>query len=82
MIGENVIRGQRAYCCDDCKNNTEWFSNRDKALAAGWAVGRYSPKGRKCYCPACAPNHRHVGCKGAPPSLPACCKQLKIDNLG
>ena len=82
MIGKNIIEGKREYVCDDCKNNIQWFNNREKALAAGWAIGRYDPKGRKCYCPRCAPNHRNVGCKGAPPAFPQGWQQTKIENLG
>lgn len=61
MIGENVIRGQRAYSCDDCKNHTEWYRSHKAAIAAGWAISRDY---KKCYCPTCAPFRRNVGHTG------------------
>ena len=67
MIGKNVINGLRAYCCDDCQKNVGKFKSHKAAMAGGWAISRdYS----KCYCPDCAPNHRHVGRAGAKQSPP------------
>lgn len=52
---------KRNYICDDCKDEIATFSNYDKARAEGWAI---SYTRLKCYCPKCAPYHRHVGCSG------------------
>lgn len=48
------------YSCADCPTVKE-FTNKDEPKAKGWAVA-YG--GKKCYCPACAPNHRSTGCGG------------------
>lgn len=67
------------YQCDDCPEKAV-FRSRKKALAAGWAVGRDY---KNCYCPACAPNHRHGNATNKQPcgELPNGWQQLKIDNL-
>ncbi len=63
MIGKIRYPDGRTYTCDDCRNDAAKFTNTKRAQSAGWAVA----KGRKnCYCPKCAPKHRHTGCKGAP----------------
>lgn len=45
------------FACDDCPTIAE-YSNKDAAKAVGWAKGTGN---NKCYCPACAPNHRNTG---------------------
>lgn len=47
------------FRCDfiTCKNEAE-FVCIEYARKAGWAVCRDR---RHCYCPHCAPYHRHVG---------------------
>ena len=52
---------KRNYICDDCRRKIATFTSYDNARKAGWAVS-YTRK--KCYCPICAPYHRHVGCSG------------------
>ena len=47
----------KTYTCDDCGATGE-FTSYLKARAAHWAVAKdYA----KCYCPACAPDHRRGG---------------------
>ncbi len=43
--------------CEDCSTKGE-YSDKDDALAWGWAIA-YG--GKKCYCPKCAPKHRNTG---------------------
>ena len=50
------------FKCDDCKNVTREFNDKDEAKAFGWAVARGE---KNCYCPACAFKHRNTGCGGA-----------------
>lgn len=72
------MRG-KVYICDDCKVKGE-FSSYKKARAGGWAVAKdYT----KCYCPKCAPDHRHGGAsnKNTVVTLPPAGEQLSIDNL-
>lgn len=57
----------RTYLCDDCKKSVGKFQNYPEAGAAGWAVSRDR---KKCYCPTCAPDHRHTGRRGAPVVIP------------
>ncbi|MDE6505619.1 MAG: hypothetical protein K2L42_07110 [Clostridia bacterium] len=47
----------KIYTCDDCGARGE-FTSYVKARAAWWAVAKDY---EKCYCPNCAPNHRHGG---------------------
>lgn len=57
-IGGIVYAYGRLYICDDCKKGFGKFKSYEAAKDAGWAIGR----GRKtCFCPKCAPLHRHVG---------------------
>ena len=79
MIGENVIRGERDYHCDRCKNITGWFSSHKAAISAGWAISRGY---KKCYCPTCAPLHRNTGRGGAPAVLPPGFQQMKLNLNG
>lgn len=58
MIGRITYEYGRVYVCDDCKKNFGRFKSYDEAKNAGWAIGRGR---RNCYCPKCAPRHRHVG---------------------
>lgn len=67
MISKIRYPDGRNYCCDDCKKKVRKFLNYAAAKEAGWAISRDR---KKCYCPACAPNHRNTGCKGAPLPLP------------
>ena len=85
MIGDIRYPDGRDYGCDDCKREVKRFKNKDKALAAGWAVARWEKEGRKCYCPRCAPAHRNTGRAGAPVAplpqpewVPAGCEQIAI----
>lgn len=65
MISKIVYVDGRTYLCDDCRRAANKFKSYKEAIAAGWAVSRdYT----KCYCPNCAPNHRHVGRRGAKPA--------------
>ncbi len=50
----------KKYVCDDCGASEE-FTSYVKARAAHWAV---SKDYEKCYCPACAPEHRKGGANG------------------
>lgn len=62
MIGKINYEDGRTYICDDCRKNVCKFKSHKAAIAAGWAISRdYT----KCYCPDCAPYHRHVGRAGA-----------------
>lgn len=62
MIGKTVWEYGRNYVCDDCSRKAAKFKSHRAAKAAGWAVSRdYT----KCYCPSCAPEHRHTGRGGA-----------------
>lgn len=63
MIDKTVYPDGRDYTCDDCKKVTARFISIDVARKqGGWCVVR----GRDdCYCPSCAPRHRHVGRGGA-----------------
>lgn len=62
MISKTIYLDGRTYLCDDCRRVVNKFKSYKEAIAAGWAVSRdYT----KCYCPKCAPNHRHVGRCGA-----------------
>ena len=58
MIGNIVYEYGRIYVCDGCKKTADRFKSYEAAKKADWAIGR----GRKtCFCPNCAPRHRHVG---------------------
>ncbi len=52
----------KVYDCDDCKSRTGGFKNDKEAREAGWVI---SHDRQKCYCPSCAPNHKHTGRGGA-----------------
>lgn len=58
MIQKTRYEDGRNYVCDDCKNAVGKFGSIKAAIAAGWAVSRDY---RRCYCPDCAPRHRHTG---------------------
>jgi len=85
MISQIRYADGRNYICDDCKKEVARFKNYSGAISAKWAVSRDR---KKCYCPACAPNHRHTGRTGAPlppiaqPTwVPAGWKQETIEGL-
>ena len=78
MIDKIIFPDGRDYGCDDCKNVIGRFKNEDEACAKGWAVANGR---KKCYCPKCAPKHRHVGRKGAPLPLPKDWEQLGIEGI-
>lgn len=48
------------FFCDDCGKNEEFSSIASFASVRkfGWAI---SKDYKKCYCPICAPKHRHTG---------------------
>lgn len=50
----------RVYVCDECASE-KTFKSIKKARSAGWAISRDY---KRCYCPNCAPRHRHVGRSG------------------
>ena len=62
MIQKIRYEDGRNYICDDCKNAMAKFSSMKAAIASGWAVSRNY---KRCYCPDCAPRHRHTGKYGA-----------------
>ena len=62
MISTTVRPTGRNYLCDDCRKVLEVFKSHKAAIAAGWAVSRDY---KNCYCPHCAPKHRHTGRGGA-----------------
>lgn len=85
MVNKIIYPDGRDYACDDCKKVVERFKSIDDARDAGWGVAQ----GRStCWCPSCAPQHRHVGRGGAKASkthsswLPKDFEQTKIENLG
>ena len=84
MIDKTVYPDGRDYTCDDCKKVKARFISIDVARQQfGWCVVRERDE---CYCPSCAPRHRHVGRGGAKKTthtswLPASCTQIKIENL-
>ena len=45
--------------CDDC-GFIDYFASDKHLRAKGWALARNR---LNCYCPFCAPRHRHVGRK-------------------
>lgn len=57
-IGKIVYDYGRIYICDGCPNGCGKFRSYEAAKKAGWAIGRGR---RTCFCPKCAPRHRHVG---------------------
>lgn len=57
MIGRIKYEDGRNYVCDDCRKIKRFISLR-AAKFGGWAVSRDY---RRCYCPDCAPAHRHTG---------------------
>lgn len=56
MINKN--ESGRIYVCDDCKTAVKTFVSMKNAKLAGWAISRDY---KRCYCPDCAPRHRHTG---------------------
>lgn len=62
MISKTIYTDGRNYLCDDCNKELVKFKSHKAAIAAGWAVSRDY---QKCYCPNCAPKHRHTGRGGA-----------------
>ena len=58
MRGNIVYPDGRNYICDACGGNMSRFKSKKEAKAAGWAI---SADYKYCYCPECAPYHRHVG---------------------
>lgn len=63
MIGKTVYGSGRNYVCDDCKY-VDRFKSMKSAISAGWAISRDY---KRCYCPDCAPAHRHTGRCGPKP---------------
>ena len=61
MISKTRYPDGRNYICDACGGNIKKFKSKKEARAAGWAISRDC---KNCYCPDCAPRHRHVGCNG------------------
>ena len=61
MISRIIYENGRNYICEDCRK-TERFKSILAAKAAGWGISRDY---RRCYCPDCAPRHRHTGKYGA-----------------
>lgn len=57
MIGRIIYEEGRNYICEDCCR-TERFKSILTAKAAGWGISRDY---KRCYCPDCAPGHRHTG---------------------
>ena len=47
--------------CDDC-GFTGYFHSDAGMYVLGWAIARNR---LNCYCPKCAPSHRHTGRGGA-----------------
>ena len=61
MVNRTIL-----FSCDHKGCPVGWdthieFNSIDAARLAGWAVSRDR---KHCYCPKCAPKHRHVGCYG------------------
>lgn len=48
------------FQCDDC-NLIQYIISPKQARKNGWAI---SKDYKKCYCPKCAPAHRHTGRNG------------------
>lgn len=46
---------EKAYICDDCGKKSV-FASYVKARKARWAI---SNDYKRCFCPLCAPAHRH-----------------------
>lgn len=61
MIDRIIYENGRNYICEDCRT-IERFKSILAAKAAGWGISRDY---RRCYCPDCAPRHRHTGKYGA-----------------
>lgn len=57
MINRIRYEDGRLYVCDDCRS-VEKFNSLLAAKSAGWGISRDY---RRCYCPECAPRHRHTG---------------------
>ena len=57
MISRIIYENGRNYICEDCRK-TERFKSIRAAKAAGGGISRDY---RRCYCPECAPRHRHTG---------------------
>ena len=57
MISRIIYEDGRNYICEDCRT-IERFKSILAAKAAGWGISRDY---RRCYCPDCAPRHRHTG---------------------
>lgn len=55
------------FICDDCGYKTKEFYSVKEARAYGWAIAKNYIN---CYCPRCAPFHRHTGRNGATCRLP------------
>lgn len=79
------MRKEKNYTCDDC-GVQEVFTSYKKARKQGkWAVGKDY---KNCFCPNCAPVHRHGGankknCESniKPWQLPRGFEQLSIEDL-
>lgn len=54
-----MIYSTYVFMCEDCYI-TAHFINFTDARRKGWAIARDRDH---CYCPVCAPRHRHVGRK-------------------
>lgn len=67
MISKIRYPDGRNFVCDECEKKVKRFTNYAAAIAEGWAVSRDR---KKCYCPACAPNHRNTGRGGAAVVIP------------
>lgn len=59
--------------CDDC-GVTGYFHSDAGMYVLGWAIARNR---LNCYCPKCAPLHRHTGRKGAKKMVNKCINHLK-----
>ena len=57
MIGRTKYEEGRIFICEDCRNSGQ-FKSLLAAKTAGWGISRDY---RRCYCPDCAPRHRHTG---------------------
>ena len=57
MISRIIYEDGRNYICEDCRT-IEQFKSILAAKAASWGISRDY---RRCYCPHCAPRHRHTG---------------------
>ncbi len=65
----------KEYVCDDCGARCE-FTGYVKARRAGWAV---SKDYKKCYCTACAPDHRNGGANKERHNVVGGFEQLVLD---